>query len=171
MKTRMILAVIMVAAGAVNAMGEVVKEIDASINDYVVFVFNAANPGTAFVALGQGRTVEKMKVETAYGMITKNGKPAMARVSDRKIKEIRGAKGTAESHTLIVKVSAAQYDSVKKIVEKWIAKESHPLPPKVTSTDFVVEVISAVGLKMPYRTGLGIPNPIVFYEDLSKVNR
>lgn len=154
---------------------EKVQEIDGREFHYVTFISRAESEGStsgdAIVVIGKGRSADKMTYEAAYGMVESGGDVQMDALSERRVQRIREHRGRPETQTLIVKVTQEQYDRVADLINEWSAKTEFDVPTIISSTNFAVEVIKAVGLDMPYRTGLGVQNPITFYQDLALLNR
>ncbi len=166
-------AVLMLVAPAVFA-AEKLTEADASggtsTGQWVLFLSKGqaagAPVGTCAVVLGNGDMIE-----AAYGMSIQAGKPVVSAIAADVIKAERASDTEPVATTLIVKVSGAQHDEVKKILDKWTAIETHVDPVMDVAVNFVQEAVDALGMKRAYRSGLGGLNPVQYYADLSIKNR
>lgn len=161
-------------AASATFAAEQVREIDASggtsKGQWVIILSKAAAAnapiGTAAVVLGNGD-----KFEAAYGMSIVAGKPVVASIAEEVIRSERTSEKEPAASTLIVKVSEAQHAEIKKIIDTWAQKPEHIDPPNDVAVNFVQEIVDALGMKRAYRTGLAPVNPILYYADLSTVNR
>jgi len=176
MKTAMCagVAALMIAFGPMVFAAEKLTEADASggksSGQWVLFLSKGQAPGaptgTCAVAVGNGDTIE-----AAYGMNIKAGKPVVSAIAADAIKADRASDKEPMATTLVVKVTGAQHDDVKKLLEKWTAIEKHEDSVMDVSVNFVQEVVDALGMKRSYRSGLGGLNPVQYYADLAINNR
>lgn len=139
---------------------------------YVLFCSHASGTpvGWGFVVLAEGPDPEKAQVKGAYGLVVKDGQPAIATLTPEEVAKVRSVEGDPQPQTLIIRVDQAQYDQAAKLMAEWSKKE-YNVDPDIAALDFFTPVIKALGLKEPYRTGLGRPNPQVYLDDLYKLNR
>lgn len=176
MKTAMCagVAALMIAFGPMAFAAEKLTEVDASggksTGQWVIFLSKGQAPGaptgTCAVAVGNGDTIE-----AAYGMNIQAGKPAVTAITADVIKAERTSDKEPIATTLIVKVTGAQHDDMKKIIAKWTAIEKHADPVMDVAVNFVQEAVDALGMKRSYRSGLGGLNPVQYYGDLAIKNR
>ncbi len=175
MRSMAVFSVVLAAlAVPVAFAAEQVREIDASggtsKGQWVIILSKAAAAnapiGTAAVVLGNGDTFE-----AAYGMSVVAGKPVVATIAEDVIASERASEKEPAASTLIVKVSEAQHGEIKKILDTWAKKPEHIDPPNDVAVNFAQEIVDALGMKRAYRTGLGPVNPILYYADLSTINR
>lgn len=123
--------------------------------------------GFAAIALGKDD-----EFEGAFGYYVQEGRPAAGVISEEQIKETRAIEDEPGTDTAVIRLSPAQYEKAAKVLKKWSDMEEYIDPPHDTAVNFGWALVKAVGeLKMPYRTGLGAVNPIVWFSDIGLLNR
>lgn len=162
-----------------GAIAETLREIDlreaASGDLYVMVCTRPIKPkstsGDAFVVVGKGNPSSAESFSGTFGMYVDQGKQAVGKVPAARVTEIRGAASPPETTTFIVHVDKELFQQVADIVEAYSTQDEFPDNAANVALNIGGEVVSALGLKMPYRSGLGNVNPPQYYHDIGVLNR
>jgi len=141
----------------------------ASKGHTVVFVANKTSPntmaGTAYVAF-----MKDGKYDGGYGLHTEGNTATIDDISAAVAKKTADKKDPKATITY-VDVTADQYAAGKKAVQAYRDMKEHPDDPARETVNCAIDVMSACGMKYPYRSGLRPPNPTQFFGDIGTTNR
>lgn len=124
-----------------------------------------ARSGSAVVAEGSAETLG-----TAFGLVRVDAKPKATGVDKAKFKELTEGETGAQPVLIKVSVTADQHKKVRDTIAKYTKKEQVNTPNNVT-LNFAQEVLDALGLKRPYRSGLAGSIPSQYFTDIPLFNR
>lgn len=166
-------AMIGLACSAVAGENENIRHLDVSDGNsagWVMFFSKAmaakAPMGVIGTAVGTGD-----KFEGAFGMTVQSSKPTAAAIPESTIEDIRGSDKEPPATITILDVTAEQYASIKKTITEFSAIEKHEDSAVNVLLNFTFDVLKVTPLKKPFRSGLGAPNPVTYYEDIGLLNR
>lgn len=162
-----------------DARAETLREIDMRENAtgdlYVMFCARPIQPksssGDAIIVVGEGNPSSEESFTGIFGMYVNQGKQAVGKVPAARVTEVRGAGGPSETTTFIVHIDKELYQQVADIVETYSAQEKFPDNAQNVALNFGGEVVKTLGLKLPYRSGLGGANAPLYYKDAGVLNR
>ena len=162
-----------------DARAETLREIDMRENAtgdlYVMFCARPIQPkspaGDAFIVVGEGNPSSEESFAGIFGMHVKQGRQAVGKVPTERVAEVRSAGAPSETTTFIVHVDEDLYKQVAEIVETYSAQEKFPDNAQNVALNFGSEVVKTLGLKLPYRSGLGGANAPLYYKDAGVLNR
>lgn len=154
--------------------GETVTKIDASdgasTGHWVCFVSKPtatnSTKGTLGAAVGKGDSFEG-----AFGLFVEGGKTKISRLTHETLKEARESDKAPDTLTIIIQVTEEQFTKAKAIIDRYSAMKEYLDSPTNTVLNSSGEVLSALGLRLPYRSGLSTPNPFVWHSDITIKNR
>lgn len=170
------IAAVWPAAAAVNTTELDARTDMADSGKYLLFVSKPvkedAPMGDGFFAIGKGDSPDSVDVDSAYGMFLKEGRqPTVAVVSDERIATLMSSDSGADVQLTAVRIDAGQYEQIAELIDKWAQVESFDILPVNAALDATQEAISIVGFKRPYRSGLGMPNLMLYFADIPVINR
>ena len=150
-----------------GASAETLREIDlrenASGDLYVMVCARPVQPksasGDAFFVVGEGDPSSSESFSGSFGMYVNQGKQAVGKVPAARVTEVRGAGAPPETSTFIVHV------------DKELFQQVFPDNAMNVALNIGGEVVRTLGLKLPYRSGLGNVNPPLYYNDIGVLNR
>ena len=162
-----------------GANAETLREIDlrenASGDLYVMVCARPVQPksssGDAFFVVGEGDPSSAESFSGSFGMYVNQGKQAVGKVPAARVTEVRGAGAPPETSTFIVHVDKELFQQVAAIIEPYSAQEDFPDNAMNVALNIGGEVVRTLGLKLPYRSGLGNVNPPLYYNDIGVLNR
>lgn len=106
-----------------------------------------------------------------FGMIMEGARPVAKSVPAEDIEAVITAEGDVRPVVIYVAVTSKQHADVKTIVAKWGAIEEHIDDASNVTMNFAQEVLDALGMKRPYRSGLGGSNAVQYMGDIPAFNR
>lgn len=108
---------------------------------------------------------------SGFGMILEGSRPAAKGVTADEIQEVVNAESGARPVLIYVEVTKQQQDEVKALIKKWSAVDDSVDGAGNVAMNFGQEVLDALGLKRPYRSGLGGSNAVQWFGDIPAFNR
>ncbi len=153
---------------------EKISHLDISEGDsgghWVMFFSKGMAPkapmGTIGAAVGTGDAFEG-----AFGMFVQSSKPIAGAITESTISDIRDSDKEPPTTITIVDVTADQHASMKKAVEDYSAREKHEDTTVNVLLNFTYDILKVTPMKKPFRSGLGAPNPVTYFEDIALLNR
>jgi hypothetical protein len=137
-------------------------------NYYLIFISRGESMvGHAFVAWGKEDWAQQQSVIQAFGFYPKDGKGVLSYVPGKIVDDLVSGSLHQATKLISVKVNSDVFNSAKQKISQWETQDYNVM--KKNCIDFVIDVATSAGVKVPSRGSLELPED--YLERLIDANR